>query len=95
MHDWALSSISVDWEAGTATISLSWASRPAAIVAHGIRDLRIPRKFEWGPSVSVNRTRGPDPVEDGLLSFSIEMQSGDTIEIIATRFDLPASRAQN
>src|SRR6266404_2436553 len=92
MHDWTLRSISVDWEAGTATISLTWASLPAAVIAHGVQDLRIPRKLEWGHSVSVNSTRGPDPIEDGLFSFSIEMQSGDTVEVVASRFELPTSR---
>jgi hypothetical protein len=91
MHDWTLYSITVDWEAGTATFSLSWSGRPFSLVAHDVRQLDVPRRFDWGPSVSVNKTRGPDLSEGGLFSLSIEMQSGDTITIMAARFDLPAA----
>ena len=61
-----------------------------SLLAHGFRGLRAPRKFEWGPSVSINRVTGPVKCDDGLLMLSIEMQSGDTIEIEAAAFDLPA-----
>jgi hypothetical protein len=89
MHDWTFQSISVDWKAGTATFSLTWSGNSVALVAHGVRDLHIPRRFDWGPSVSVNKSHGPSPIEDGLLRFSMEMQSGDTIEVVAAKFDLP------
>jgi len=89
MHDWTLYSITVDWERGTATFSLSWDGHPFALIAHDVRQLDIPRSLDWGPSVSVNKTRGPEPIDGGKSCFSIEMQSGDTIEIVAARFDLP------
>jgi hypothetical protein len=92
MHDWTLNSIAVDWERGTATFSLNWAGRSFALIAHDVRQLDIPRNFDWGRGVSVNKTRGPEPIEGGLSCFSIEMQSGDTIKIIAARFDLPATQ---
>jgi len=93
MHDWTLYSITVDWDRGTATFSLSWAGRPFALIAHDVRQLDIPRRFDWGPSVSVNKARGPESIEGGLSCFSIEMQSGDTIKIIAARIDLPATQS--
>jgi hypothetical protein len=37
MHDRKLQSISVDWKAGTATFSLTWSDKPAALAAHGAR----------------------------------------------------------
>jgi hypothetical protein len=37
LHAWKLQSISVDWKAGTATFSLTWSDKPAALVAHGAR----------------------------------------------------------
>jgi hypothetical protein len=93
MHDWTLDSISIDWQSGSVVCRLQGPNAPASLVAHGLRELRLPRTFEWGPSVSVNRLTGPVTRDDGLLLLSIEMQSGDTIEIEASSFQLPAPQS--
>jgi hypothetical protein len=47
---------------------------------------------EWGPSVSVNRVLGPTDYGEGLFHIAIKMSSGDVIEVVAKRFDLPAAQ---
>jgi hypothetical protein len=78
MHDRTLESISVEWESGTATFALKAPRTAATLVGHDVRSLQMPRRFAWGPSVSVNETDGPTLMDTGLLRVSIEMQSGDT-----------------
>jgi hypothetical protein len=90
MHDWTLLRLTVDWETGEAVLDLVWAGSPAQLRAHEVREIRVPRAFPWGPSVSVNKVYGPTQGPDGASSFKIEMQSGDIIEIIAKSFDLPS-----
>ena len=92
MHDWTLESISVEWESGTATFALAGPITAATVIAHDVRSLQMPRRFPWGPSVSVNKTDGPTHIDNGLLRLSIEMQSGDTVEIVASSFDVPESQ---
>ena len=92
MHDWTLEGVSIDWQSGSVVRRMAGPSAPALLVAHGLRELRLPRKLEWGPSASVNRVAGPLERVDGLLLLSIEMQSGDIIEIEAAAFDPPASQ---
>jgi hypothetical protein len=88
VHDWSLRTITVDWEARTATLHLRASSRDAAIVARGLHALHVPMAFEWGPSVSINRVEGPiETAGRGILW--IEMQTGDTIELVADRFEMP------
>jgi len=89
MHDWTLNSISIDWQSGCAVCRLEGPDAQASLVANGLRELRLPRKFSWGPSVSVNRVTGPIQKSAGLSLISIEMQSGDIIEIEASSFNLP------
>ncbi len=89
MHDWTLVSVSVDWKAGAVVLALDGPLKASTLVARGVRDFHMPRRFEWGPSVSVNETNGPSAVADGLYRLAIEMQSGDIIEIVAEGFDFP------
>jgi len=85
-------SVSVDWKAGMARLEFmpfGGGNVPKHIVAKGLSDLRLPRKQPWGPSVSVNSCEGPVEI-DGAYRLSIEMQTGDQIEIVAARFEMPA-----
>lgn len=93
MHDWTLVSILVDWKAARVTLRFR---RPdagsAEIVGGGLLRLDVPRRTEWGPSVSVNRVLGPASAEaegQGVQRLAIEMQSGDTITVLATSFAMP------
>ena len=61
----------------------------AVVEASDVRDLHAPRNHPWGPSVSVNTVDGPNPYDDGLSHLTVEMQTGDTIEIIARSFVMP------
>ncbi len=87
MHDWTLHSISMDWESGSAICSLAGPKGTASIVAKDVAELRVPRNLPWGRSVSVNQVTGPTRRDDGLFLLSIEMQSGDTIEVAARAFE--------
>ena len=91
MHDWTFSSLSVDWKTGDASlVFLNPESQPAPVVIRGISLLNLPRKREWGMSVSVNSVSGPVALADGNVRIEIEMQSGDLIEIIADSILLPS-----
>jgi hypothetical protein len=91
MHDWTLRAVNVDCGAGVVRVEFDAPKGRALLQAHGLHNLHIPRAESWGPSVSVNEAQGPLEVEGGLFRFSIEMQSGDLIEIVAHSFDLPAT----
>ena len=90
MHDWILHSVTVHWETGETTLQLSWSARRYELKAHGMTDLKMPRSFAWGPSSSVNSANAPTPNADGTATLKVEMQSGDSIEIVAKSFSLPA-----
>lgn len=90
MHDWTFVSLSIDWKLGEATlVFLNQNSEPTPLLIHGIFSLCLPRKLEWGMSVSVNSTAGPLILQDGKVKLGIEMQSGDLIEIVADSIILP------
>jgi hypothetical protein len=89
MHDWSLVSICMDWTLARVTIVLKdGTSSTRTLIAEGVRNLRAPRESDWGPSVSVN-TFLIDALSVGTQRLQIEMQSGDVIEIVAERFDIP------
>jgi hypothetical protein len=92
LHDAVLDRIVVDWEAGTATLSLDSCedqSRQFAIKAEGLRALLLPRREPWGQGgvTSVNDMR-QRPTSDGGTHLDIEMQSGDRIEIEARQINV-------
>lgn len=91
MHDWTLVCIAVDWAPGLATITFrNHESKEVQLVAYGIIDVHIPKKQEWGESVSVNETNGPMLLGNGNYFLEIEMQSGDRINIEANSIAMPA-----
>jgi hypothetical protein len=90
LHDCTLSSATLNWRLGELQIGLLAHEGPRSIIAHGLRDLRVPRAFPWGPSVSVNSVDGPRPNPDGGQRLDIEMQSGDRIVIVADEIIMPA-----
>jgi hypothetical protein len=92
LHDWTLSAATVNWGTGTAELTFAWDGKDYALTVRGLSKLVLPRTFPWGPSVSVNSIDGPTPLEDGLFHLSIEMQSGDVIELSAVNFDIPSER---
>jgi hypothetical protein len=90
MHDWTLITISMLWDSGRVTIELrDRTSSIRALVAEGVRELRIPRTNDWGSSVSVNTVSPLEALPTGAQRLKIEMQTGDVIEIVADQFAMP------
>jgi hypothetical protein len=91
MHDWTFLGLSIDWTTGTARLELESYTGPEILTAIGLRGVVVPRRFPWGPSLSINKCRGPDRIEGGAGRLVIEMQSGDEIELIADQFVMPTA----
>lgn len=90
MHDWTLVSLTFDWQGASVTLSLrNPNSETVSLVAENVVNLSMPKRDEWGRSVSVNEVAGPTLQSDGTQTLRIEMQSGDIIEITAGSFVLP------
>ncbi|NOT88644.1 MAG: hypothetical protein HOP03_10710 [Lysobacter sp.] len=91
MHDWTLLSILIDWIAGTATITFrNEKSEEVRLVAEGILDIHVPKREEWGRSVSINDVIGPQCDSDGNISVELEVQSGDLIKLVARSVSMPS-----
>jgi hypothetical protein len=89
MHDWTLLSILFEWATGRVKLSFQNSrSETVSLVADSVADLQIARLHEWGSSVSVNKMIGPT-LKGELQVLEIQMQSGDTIRLVATSFQLP------
>ena len=81
LHDATLLSIKLDWAEKVCTFDFVGApSIPHAfsLVWSDVQELVIPRKDEWGPSVSVMSAKNC-----GDNRYEIQMQSGDTIVIVS------------
>src|SRR5215469_6118687 len=89
MHDWTLLSIHFEWKTAVVRLSFRDNRSPVSVLAEGVVDLHVPQVREWGPSVSVNKVRGPSNETNRLSKLEIEMQSGDVITIVASSFVLP------
>ena len=86
MHDWTLVRIGFDWPEARVTIEfedLTFEVR--SLIAEGVRDLRVPKANEWGPSVSVNEVSEAEAEHGQGRCLRIEMQSGDVIQILAEK----------
>lgn len=85
-----LVSLEVRWKAGEVVVHLRhWEAPHLRIVGVAVRDVQCPRRLPWGPSASVNDVRGPARADDGAGErLEIEMQSGDTIVLVAERFEV-------
>ena len=90
MHDWTLVSLMVEWIKGMVTITFKNSdSNQVFLVAEGLTDLKIPKREDWGESVSVNEVEGPNSLGNGNSYIAIEIQSGDKIELEARSISLP------
>lgn len=91
LHDCPLESINVNWVSGIITIQLDrYENHERLIQATGFRKFDLSRLEEWGPSQCINKVIGPSKETGGLQRLTINMQSGDVIEIMAESFLLPA-----
>lgn len=90
MHDWSLVSVTADWASGTVEMNFNAAPGSMRLIAHNCREFGFPRRHPWGPSVSVNTVTGPRSTDSGMLELLVEMQTGDVIRIVASRFEMPS-----
>lgn len=92
MHDWTLLSISINWAEGAVVISFrNEKSEEVKLVAEGLVDIHVPKREEWGESVSINNVIGPLRGDDGIYSLELEVQSGDRIRLLARSVSMPES----
>ena len=83
LHDATLISVEFVWQDGVCKLNFQkWSTEqqmvaPFVITFNGVTNLSMPRKEEWGSSISINEAKNINGV------FSIEMQSGDVISIAA------------
>ena len=91
MHDWTFISIFVDWGGSLAILTFkNTQSKEVELRVNGLISLYIPRKNEWGESVSVNEVIGPYKNDSkSCLEIEIEIQSGDKIKIEADSINMP------
>ena len=90
-HDWILVSINFDWQSASLNIHLQDLARSnRLLIAEGVSEFRVPRKNEWGASISVNEVTESEVQAGDGKCLQIEMQSGDTIVIKAKKIIFPA-----
>ena len=91
MHDWILVSVAMDWSEGSGTINFANNKNEKHFIRlEGLAELKMPRREEWGPSKYVNEVETPVKLDNGNFYCSIEIQSGDKIEIEAASIVLPS-----
>jgi hypothetical protein len=89
LHDATLRRIEIGWLNGEASLSVRTDATLRRIVVRSLRELHCSRTMPWGPSESINEVRGPDRLEHSdLLRLEIDMQSGDTIRLVAAEFEM-------
>lgn len=84
MHDWTLLSIHIDWPSGNARLEIKDPTSTIRILE--IRELlqiTVPRRNPWGESISINESTQSTGEDTKVHKLSIEMQSGDVIQIEA------------
>lgn len=90
LHDALLRSVELDWERKSCTFQVLAFATPAGnatphvLSFEGVTFLSIPHNEPWGPSSRMNSVSSAD------AKFSLEMQSGDVIELTATSFSFRA-----
>lgn len=83
LHDAVLESVAVEWEAAEAVIVVTRVpGGPLRLRARGLRRFVLSHEEVWGPSVYINQVTA-EIDERGLVVLEIEMQSGDTVSVVA------------
>lgn len=90
MHDWTLVSIQTEWKNANILITFrNESSEEVTLTAEKFTNLHIPKRDEWGESISVNEVSEVKQLPDGNHQITIEMQSGDVLSIEAAKIHLP------
>lgn len=90
MHDWTVTSIVMNWKSGSMEIHLvddQLCERK--IEAIGFKDMSVSRVLEWGYSASINEVLVSEVPGRSCQELKLEVQSGDSIRIVADYFDMP------
>ena len=78
----------MDWRLGELIFEMrDPSSSSRSLVAKDVTSLNLPRTYPWGPSVSINTMVQSQDERGNVLQ--IEMQSGDTIECVASSYAFP------
>ena len=91
LHDATVESIDISWAKSECFLRLRAVTKPnnyaepCILEFRGLKHLRLSKEQPWGPSVSINGAK----FTNGAVS--IEMQSGDTIEIVASEMQFGAA----
>jgi len=90
LHDTTLDRIELSWKSGGAIFHIKTYIDKRDIniemIIQGLTDLKVPRFYPWGPSVSINKAWQENSGE--AIKLVIEMQSGDIIEARAKSYIL-------
>lgn len=87
MHDWTLKEIKYSWLDDNCVIEVINSYQIVRnIKVIGISNISIPRNESWGPSNSIYKATVTKASKQEL---TIEMQSGDTIAIVAEKIIMP------
>ena len=88
LHDAVVKDLCIDWAEATVRIGLSvYPGTRAQIVVQAFRRVQVPRVNPWGESECIN-TAAISLVDAEVQLLTIEMQSGDIIEIEASGYIL-------
>jgi hypothetical protein len=86
LHDAILESIAADWATASAVAHLRAVGpeggRPVTLTWSGVTELQMSRMQPWGPGAAVLEVRAADGMTEVVL------QSGDTLLVRATRFNV-------
>ena len=86
LHDATLKAVRLAWAEGRCVLELSSSSAPSCeLIFMGVSELHVPRRYPWGPSVSVNAVRKVNG-----NTFEVEIQSGDVLRIEASAWSFNA-----
>ena len=91
LHDATLLSLSVNWKRRSAEIRLITPTSPSLSRRYrrpGLTHFDVPRLTPWGESASINTAVVQSSQGAKTKRLSVEMQSGDVIEVDADEFVL-------
>ncbi len=90
LHDASLTAVRFDWATRTCHFDFSGSPKvtfPFSLVFNAVAELVLPAAFPWGPSVSVLKAK-----VSVAGRYEIEMQSGDTITVVAPNHSFKPTR---
>lgn len=91
LHDAVLVSVQLGWKLGTLRLEFVphqvYPDQPRVIEVREVSHAELPRRHEWGPSVSVLEAKEPELSNDGYR-LVIAMQSGDKLVVVGKEFVL-------